>query len=470
MTFLLLCIQASLASILIIGLFRLRVVLGLAPFYLVLGGLQFLHVVLLASVWVELGVLMFSPGAAVLLTTWVYAVLLVEIREDAEEARAAMAGLLIANGSLVVLGALFSLHAKLPEASAPIALSDLLPAEWIAHVLSPDLRVVIASLVALALDVLLLMVLFDRVCRIVGNLFLRMLITGVAVVSLDAVLFHLVAYYPNPGLGRALVSALIARLVAVVVFSYVFAVYLNVFARRLDDDDTHDGRSFQRLSYRQRFELAQHQLVRDPLTGVFNRRFFDDELKRRLVAARSAQGSVSLIVLDLDHFKEINDVFGHQEGDRVLRQIGIMLRSVLRTGDTPCRIGGEEFAVLSDDLSEDEAAELAQRLRIAVHEVAQQHDLAGGQITATIGVAIYPLEAADASGLFRLADRRLYAGKAAGRDCTITEGIGITNELSRERIDAMLKQRQAELQKARSNGAGVKKELSVSDLETVDAD
>src|SRR5438445_4923474 len=153
----------------------------------------------------------------------------------------------------------------------------------------------------------------------------------------------------------------------------------------------------------------------DPLTGLQNRREFDRLLQQALADAQQAGQQVSLIMADIDHFKRINDRFGHQEGDRALQQIGRLIQSVPRRAtDGAFRIGGEEFAVLMGDTDKSGAVALSETLR-GVTEGAKL--LARrGPVTVTLGVATFPADGIDATALVPAAHRALYQAKAGGRN------------------------------------------------------
>jgi diguanylate cyclase (GGDEF)-like protein len=139
-----------------------------------------------------------------------------------------------------------------------------------------------------------------------------------------------------------------------------------------------------------------------------------DALKRTFAQAMTTQVPLSLLLLDLDHFKQVNDQRGHQVGDQVLANVGATLRNVLRVRDFAGRNGGEEFAVLLPDTSITEALEIAERVRAAVAEIS----LPGSDVsvTASIGVAVFPDHASTPDRLERLADAALYLAKRQGRN------------------------------------------------------
>lgn len=149
----------------------------------------------------------------------------------------------------------------------------------------------------------------------------------------------------------------------------------------------------------------------DGLTGLANRRTFDDTLQRELARAARLGEDTSLILLDLDHFKDVNDNHGHQTGDEVLRRVGAALGQGSRTMDTAARLGGEEFALILPAVSADEAVEIAERVRMVIASGS-----GGPRITASAGIASFPLDAVSAEALFAAADEALFESKRRGRD------------------------------------------------------
>jgi two-component system chemotaxis response regulator CheY len=164
---------------------------------------------------------------------------------------------------------------------------------------------------------------------------------------------------------------------------------------------------------RQNARLAELAAT-DELTGVKNRRRFREDLDL-LFGQASRQGyPLSLILLDIDHFKSYNDAFGHPAGDRVLQQVGRILRSTVRGHDVVARYGGEEFVVLLPSTAANDAVEVAERLRAGI----ATQDWPHRPVTASFGVATSDPATPDADTLVEHADRALYASKEAGRDRT----------------------------------------------------
>jgi diguanylate cyclase (GGDEF)-like protein len=173
-------------------------------------------------------------------------------------------------------------------------------------------------------------------------------------------------------------------------------------------------------------DTLRDQSIRDPLTGLYNRRFLEESLERELAAARRTQSSFAVLALDADHFKRYNDHFGHDAGDAVLRTLGQVLQGAVRAGDLACRFGGEEFTVVLQNVDAGRAFDWAERFAVRLREVDIHHD---GKplppITMSIGVAIYPEHGCDASALQRAADSALYEAKRTGRDRVVIAGAPI---------------------------------------------
>ena len=166
----------------------------------------------------------------------------------------------------------------------------------------------------------------------------------------------------------------------------------------------------------QREQALEKDALTDPLTGLANRRAFDGLFEQEAVAGREDMHGPSLLVVDVDHFKEVNDTFGHEKGDVALQRITEVLCSVVREGDTVSRYGGEEFCVLLPRTSADVALIIAERVRAALAGTSislGEHTI---RLTVSVGVASAPDSGDEASALFAAADRALYRAKREGRD------------------------------------------------------
>jgi diguanylate cyclase (GGDEF)-like protein len=164
-------------------------------------------------------------------------------------------------------------------------------------------------------------------------------------------------------------------------------------------------------------EVLRTQSVRDPLTNLYNRRYMEESLDRELSRAVRKNLLLSLMLIDVDHFKQFNDTFGHDAGDVVLRSLGSLLLTQLRREDIVCRYGGEEFIVILPDAPLDSARQRGEQLREATKElVVEFRGQALGKITLSIGVATFPQNGTTGSALVEAADAALYQAKREGRD------------------------------------------------------
>ena len=164
-------------------------------------------------------------------------------------------------------------------------------------------------------------------------------------------------------------------------------------------------------------ETAQQLALIDPLTGAFNRRTFLELAEKEIARTRRAKGSLSLIMLDLDHFKQINDRNGHLAGDEVLKGVVAVVLSCLRKEDFLVRYGGEEFCILLPSVAIDRAAAMSERIREAVEQARFSFNGRALRVTVSIGVA--PLSSSGDEGVDKLvnrADDALYSAKKAGRN------------------------------------------------------
>lgn len=164
-------------------------------------------------------------------------------------------------------------------------------------------------------------------------------------------------------------------------------------------------------------EKLERQSIRDGLTGMFNRSFMEVALERELHRAGRQRRELAVMMVDIDHFKQFNDTFGHEAGDVVLREVAENLRLGVRSEDIACRFGGEEFVVILPEISTGAALERAELLRQKVEElVLRYHGQPLRQVTISIGVAIYPQNAESPDELLRWADRAMYTAKHRGRN------------------------------------------------------
>lgn len=202
----------------------------------------------------------------------------------------------------------------------------------------------------------------------------------------------------------------------------LFGSWFILMVSQLSAAGIHDARRLVRL---------ERECITDGLTGIYNRRFFDHQLLIEHARAVRNNKPLSLMLLDIDRFKAVNDTHGHQVGDQVLVEIAELVQRLSRSADIVARFGGEELAIISPETSLDQATQQAERLREAIKKHVTTR--AGGEtpcrieVTASIGVAnLRRGEVAEPTAVLRRADEALYLAKASGRDCVLAEGAKLS--------------------------------------------
>jgi diguanylate cyclase (GGDEF)-like protein len=165
-------------------------------------------------------------------------------------------------------------------------------------------------------------------------------------------------------------------------------------------------------------EVLRNQSIRDPLTGLFNRRYMEESLNREIQRAFRTGRSLSFVMLDLDHFKQFNDHFGHQAGDLLLKEVAATIKGRVRAGDLACRFGGEEFALILCEVDTDGARKCVEHIRSAIKSLSMQfRGQTLGNVTISAGIGTFPIHSDNQDGLVQVADQALYRAKNSGRDC-----------------------------------------------------
>jgi two-component system cell cycle response regulator len=182
-------------------------------------------------------------------------------------------------------------------------------------------------------------------------------------------------------------------------------------------------------SLRSNYEMSLSLALTDPLTGLYNRRYLEAHLQKTLASARETHKPVGFLYMDIDFFKKVNDTYGHQVGDEILRGFSDRIKDGLRSFDLVARLGGEEFVAVLPDTTEDVAMVIAERLRKSVAEIPFPCSAPEGQLTITssFGAVVVDdkaVETITATDLIKHADDQLYAAKHGGRNCVFFEGRG----------------------------------------------
>jgi two-component system, cell cycle response regulator len=188
--------------------------------------------------------------------------------------------------------------------------------------------------------------------------------------------------------------------------------------------------TLEKAKLRQEVALAQQKIsrmaVRDELTGLYNRRYFIEALERECARAIRSRVPLSLCILDLDHFKQVNDTYGHLQGDEVLKKFAGLLKKSSRDSDLVCRYGGEEFAIICSNASSSQVMNLYQRLKAELEKCVFECDGRQFHVTASAGVAQFDKKDINQrEKLIAAADQYLYAAKQAGRNCASCSWVPI---------------------------------------------
>jgi diguanylate cyclase (GGDEF)-like protein/PAS domain S-box-containing protein len=164
-------------------------------------------------------------------------------------------------------------------------------------------------------------------------------------------------------------------------------------------------------------EQLREQAIRDPLTNLFNRRYLDETLERELARAEREKYPLCIVMMDLDHFKDVNDVYGHEAGDVVLRSLAEKVVHQCRHGDFVCRYGGEEFVLVMPNICLDVTSRRARELHQNIEGMNIPYGRFNLSTTISMGIACYPTHGTTKGELLRAADKALYRAKHSGRNC-----------------------------------------------------
>ncbi len=339
--------------------------------------------------------------------------LLIYIREDVRETRRLIYALLISNAAASFL--LLSFGYMLQTGYARSLLN--VPAT----VFSQDAGILILGTILLFLDVVFIPVVYEFIARYVRVFLLKMLLTMIVVLGLDSLVFASIVFNAEPNFGSLVRSAIVGKCIFGAFYCSLIALYLWFFERAPFSitSGTAVREVYAFLTYRKKFEKLKAVAERDGLTGVFNRAYFDGALKDEWERSTRSRGPLSLLVVDIDHFKGVNDRYGHQEGDRYLKTVAdVLQRGARRPTDVVARYGGEEFAIILPATDATGGQVLAEVLRVAVAALGLPNEShPQGHVTVSVGVAtLNSGESFPAAELLKRADMALYRAKAAGRN------------------------------------------------------
>jgi diguanylate cyclase (GGDEF)-like protein/PAS domain S-box-containing protein len=160
----------------------------------------------------------------------------------------------------------------------------------------------------------------------------------------------------------------------------------------------------------------KEQTIRDPLTGLFNRRYLEETLGRELARALREGFPIGMVMIDIDHFKQVNDTHGHKAGDLILQALGNLLLGGIRAGDIACRYGGEEFLLILPQASKAITTERAEQWRTGFEALRTVYGEKSLQATISLGVAVYPVDGVTSEAVIHAADQAMYRAKTSGRN------------------------------------------------------
>ncbi len=394
--------------------FHFRARIGIGVFLTALGSLHFLETYLAANLYVQLlpGIVL-SPGSVVLFTGKFLFVLLLYIREDATAARQPIYGLLYGNVLAALLVLLLAQHLNVETNAAQTGELNLLD--------QMGMLMIWGSMLLFA-DCLLVILAYERLSRVGGlPIEIRLGLAAIAVLVFDQIGFFAMLHLAYDVPLAAGVGGMLGKIAAAILFT----IFLGQYLRRVPAEDEGDAeraarphlrRLFGALTYRQRYEELRQRARRDAVTSLLNRGEFETLTRDLLERITRQTQSMSLLLFDIDHFKSINDLHGHQTGDRVLRDVAGVLAESVRSTDYAFRFGGDEFAVILVGTSHDGACAFADRLRAEVNRLS----IGDTDMTITVSIGVSSILPGKRHGgideLVRVADTMLYQAKADGRN------------------------------------------------------
>ena len=199
--------------------------------------------------------------------------------------------------------------------------------------------------------------------------------------------------------------------------SKTFVGSVSIFHDMTEEKEINERLQFQLTEIKNLQVQLRDQALRDPLTSCFNRRYLEEMLSRESLRADHDQNIIGLVMLDIDHFKLVNDTYGHVAGDKVLQAVSQCLQQRVRLGDMVCRYGGEEFLIVFPGIS---LQAISERAHFLCNQIADLQVLASNEavikVTVSVGVALYPLHGENIADVFEHVDQALYKAKGAGRN------------------------------------------------------
>jgi diguanylate cyclase (GGDEF)-like protein len=381
--------------------------LGLGVFLAALGVMHFMETYLAAVFYIELPFGTVSPGSSVFFAGKLMMILLLYLKEDAAIVRQPIYGLFL--GNLLTVGI-----AQILQAHQVVALPGGRAADM--GFLSEMGWLMVWGTALLYVDAIGIILLYERLGRVLrSNVVLRFAISGAVMLTFDQIGFYAALHILFDAPPSVFFGGWYAKMLAVVLYALLFAVYLKIEQiPRLARSTREITDIFYDLTFRERYQALLAKSGVDGLTGLFDRSRLEADVPKLMHRCLDRGTGLSLIIVDADHFKQVNDLFGHLKGDEVLKEIALCLQAGSRPSDHLSRFGGEEFVLILPDTDHDGALTIAERLRTAICRSVIRPD--GQCVTVSIGVATAPEDGHALDAVLGRADERLYRAKNDGRD------------------------------------------------------
>jgi len=396
--------------VLMVSLLHFRQRLGLGVFLTALGVMHFMETYLAAVFYVSLPFGSVSPGSSIFFSGKLMMILMLYLQEDAATVRQPIYGLFLGNLLTVAIAWVLQLHQPLELSPGhPADIDFLKEMGWL----------MVWGTAILYLDSLGIILLYEKLGDFMRRrVVLRFMISGLVLLTFDQILFFSGLHYFVGVPMAAFWAGWKAKMLAVCLYSLMFAIYEYRIRR---DGVAASARSisdlFGDLTFRERYNDLLERTGRDMLTGVYDRSRLELEAPLMVREALRQGQYATILIIDADHFKDVNDGFGHLQGDEVLKAIASRLGTTLRSSDRIFRFGGEEFVAVCPGTGHEEGLLLAERLRWTIVTSVKTPDDAS--VSVSIGVATADEDGTSFTTVLSAADSRLYEAKKSGRNCVI---------------------------------------------------
>lgn len=428
--------EAILAYAMVLGLHALRHRVGLSPYYALLGAMTaIMSWVTDAGIKVDVGAVTFLVGSTVFYTSILLGVFVLYVFDGPRAARVAIGTVMGVSILVPLIAVVLNLQMELAGTSP------------LGYVPSPTLRINTASVVATLMDLIFLAVAWEFQNKRLNRLHwgIRAFFTLLGVMWLDVLLFNTGAFFGTPDYLNIMSGTFYSRLIVALFASPILLFYMSrqnryqdrempsrpllAILQEMHQKDRELTMAKQEIALCRQTEQDLRQSERtlrrlaatDSLTGIANLRHFRQVATRELARARRHGRQLSMLMLDIDTFKSVNDRFGHSQGDEVLRAITSNGQRFFRRSDVFGRLGGEEFGVLLPETPVGRAWEVAERFRRIVEQTRFKANGSTFSVTVSIGVAAWE-PGMDLDRLIARADQAMYRAKELGRNQVYSEG------------------------------------------------